>query len=383
MKRYGRGQPSANEAVLVAMDAAIAAGDEIGLQVCAYLDGECVIDAWAGSADSVSDRAVDGDTLFNVFSVAKAVAATALHIQADRGLVDYDAPIARYWPEFAANGKEHALVRHGLTHRIGIPQMPLGVTPELMADWDWMVKGVAALEPLFPVGERTAYQCLTFGWIIGEIVRRTDPKKRSFRDFVLEEIAAPLKLSDLWIGLPEGVEHRIARLTNANAGDPPPPGTTLFAASIPPAVALIPEVFERPEIRRACIPGVGGIFNARSEARFFAMLAQGGELDGVRLLSKERVARFSTPRANSDEPDPVLFGYPLNISVGGYWLGGQHVKNPRAFWHPGAGGSLGWADPDAKLAVAICHNRMFQPGPADKDPIVPIADAVRSALNLA
>ena len=378
----GAREADAQSAVQTALEAAVAAGHEIGLQVCAYLDGRQVIDAWAGLADVGTGRTVDGDTLFNVFSVSKAVTATALHIQAERGLVDYEAPIASYWPEFAAHAKGAATVRHALTHRIGVPQMPAGVTPQMMCDWDAMARGIADLEPLFPVGEKTAYQSMTFGWIVGEIVRRTDPKGRPFRQFVQDEICAPLGLSDLWLGIPDELEHRVAKLTDANAGDPPPPETSLFAASMPPSVALVPSVFERADVRRACIPGVGGIFNARSQARFFAMLAQGGELDGVRLISAERVAGFSTLRAASDELDPVMFGIPLPISVGGYWLGGPKVRNPRAIWHPGAGGSIGWADPDARLAVAICHNRMFNTrNPAD-DPILPICDAIRAALGL-
>ena len=117
-------------------------------------------------------------------------------------------------------------------------------------------------------------------------------------------------------------------MSDRNAGDPPPPLTTLYAQSMPPAVALVPAVFERPDVRRACIPGVGGIFTARDEARFWALLAEGGELDGVRLLSAERVAAFSTVRDNGDELDPVMFGVPIPISIGGYWLGElQRVVN--------------------------------------------------------
>jgi CubicO group peptidase (beta-lactamase class C family) len=140
-------------------------------------------------------------------------------------------------------------------------------------------------------------------------------------------------------------------------------------------------------VRRAEVAGVGGIFTARSEARFWAMLANGGELDGVRLLSQARVAELNTQRERSDEPDPVMFGIPLPISVGGYWLGGPYppvaaARSPRALCHPGQGGSIGWADPDHKLAVAICHNRMFNAASAEEDPILPIAEAVRSALGI-
>ncbi|GGC00761.1 esterase [Novosphingobium endophyticum] len=368
--------------VQAAMDHAIASGAETGLQVCAYHRGRKVIDLWGGIADPATGRKVESDTLFNVYSVTKALTATALHIQAERGLVDYDAPIAQYWPEFAAHGKERATVRDGLTHRAGVPQMPAGVTPEMMCDWDAMVDAIAALEPLATPGEKTLYQSMTFGWIIGEIVRRSDPAQRSFRQFVLDEIAAPLGLSDLWLGIPDEAEPRVAVMTNRNAGDPLPDGTSLYIQSMPLAVALVPEVFSRPDVRRAAIPGVGGIFSARDEARFWAMLAEGGELDGVRFLSPERVASFSAPRSNSEEPDPVMFGVPIPISAGGYWLGGHRVTSDRAIWHPGAGGSIGWADPDNRLAVAICHNRMFNTRDPAQDPILPITRAIGVALGL-
>jgi CubicO group peptidase (beta-lactamase class C family) len=228
---------------------------------------------------------------------------------------------------------------------------------------------------------------MTFGWILGELLRRTDPRHRSLGRFVAEEIAAPLGIDDLWIGLPAEHEARVAKLTDAMTPVPAEYLPPLFLASMPEAVALVPPVFERAEVRRAEVAGVGGIFTARSEARFWAMLANGGELDGVRLLSQARVAELNTPRERSDEPDPVMFGIPLPISVGGYWLGGPYppvaaARSPRALCHPGQGGSIGWADPDHKLAVAICHNRMFNAASAEEDPILPIAEAVRSALGI-
>jgi len=368
--------------VEAAMAAAIESGAETGLHVVAYHRGRKVIDLCAGLADPETGRAVAPDTLFNVYSVTKAVTATALHLQAERGHVDYDTPIAAYWPEFGAHGKEGATVRHALTHRAGIPQMPAGVTPELMCDWDAMARAIADLAPLASPGEKTLYQSMTFGWIVGEIVRRTDPKGRDFRQFILDEISTPLGLADLWIGIPDAAESRVAIMSDRNADDPPPPLATLFSQSMPPQVALVPAVFERPDVRRACIPGVGGIFNARDEARFWALLAEGGALDGVRLLSEERVASFSNVRDNGDEPDPVMFGFPIPISVGGYWLGGHRVSSPRAIWHPGAGGSVGWADPDNRLAVAICHNRMFNARAVEDDPILPISRAIMAAVGV-
>lgn len=380
-------QDTANALVREAIDSVIAQGREVGVQVAAYHRGKLVVDTWGGLADPATGRAVDGDTLFNVYSVTKAVAATAIHMLVDRGLLDYDAPVARYWPEYGAHGKDKTTVRHVLTHRACVPQMPGGVTPERMVDWDWMTRAIADLRPLAEPGTKTLYLSMTFGWILGELVRRVDPQQRSLGRFVREEIAAPLGITDLWIGIPETVENRIARQIDAMVPVPPEYLPPLFLASMPPAVALAPPVFERPEVRRAEVAGVGGIFNARSEARFWAMLAQGGELDGVRLLSRELVATLNTPRANSEEPDPVMFGFPIPITIGGFWFGGDHppvcsVKNPSAMCHPGQGGSIGWADPDSQLAVAICHNRLFNPTSREEDAILPIADAVREALGL-
>jgi CubicO group peptidase (beta-lactamase class C family) len=378
---------AANAVVQKAIDRMIGAGREIGMQVAAYKDGRLVVDAWGGVADPATGRKVDGDTLFNVYSVTKAVAATALHLQAERGLVDYDAPIVKYWPEYGAKGKAKTTVRHALTHRACVPQMPAGVTPEMMCNWDAMVRAIADLGPLAEPGTKTLYLSMTFGWIIGELVRRTDPQHRSLGRYVREEIAGPLGIEDLWIGIPDRVEPRVAKQVDAMVPVPPEYLPPLFLASMPAEVALTPVVFERPDVRRAEVAGVGGIFTARSEARFWAMLANGGELDGVRLLSRERVASFSTPRANSEEPDPVMFGIPLPISVGGFWLGGPHppvcsARSPRAICHPGQGGSIGWADPDLNLAVAICHNRLFNPTSVEEDAVLMVANAVREAIGL-
>jgi CubicO group peptidase (beta-lactamase class C family) len=370
-----------------ALDYATREGGEIGVQVAAYLNGKLVVDAWSGVADPATGRLVDGETLFNVYSVTKAVAATALHILSDRGHIDYAAPVVRYWPEYGVRGKARTTVRDVLTHRACVPQMPESVTPERMCDWNWMTAAIADLEPLAEPGTKTLYLSMTFGWIVGELVRRADPQGRSLGRFVREEIAEPLGISDLWIGIPDAAEPRIAKLTDAMVPVPAKYLAPLFLASMPEQVALNPTVFERPDVRRAEVAGVGGIFNARSEARFWAMLAGGGEIDGVRLLSKELVATLNTPRANSEEPDPVMFGFPIPITIGGFWFGGAHppvtaVQSPRALCHPGQGNSIGWADPDTGLAVAICHNKLFNPASPEEDPLLPIAKAIRQALNL-
>lgn len=381
--------PKANDLVRQAIAFSIRERGEVGVQVAAYLDSRLVIDTWDGIADPASGRKVDGDTLFNVFSVTKAVTAVAVHIQAERGLIDYDAPVARYWPEFGVKGKTTGTVRDALTHRLGVPFMPDGVTPETMCDWDWMVKQLAGMEPQF--AQKSAYHAITLGWVLGEIVRRTDPKRRDFGTFVQEEICAPLAITDLWIGIPDKVEPRVATLIDYPSLPPyRQPGSPGYRSQ-PGNVGTCAAVYGRGDVRRACIAAAGGIFNAWSTARFFAMLANGGELDGVRLLSAARVRSFEKPRPNPDEVDPIMM-YVLQVGMGGLRINARPEQrmstaavgtNPRIIYHPGAGGSIAWADPDARLAVAICHNRMFDTYvSAEQDPFAPIGNAVRSALGI-
>ncbi len=365
----------------------IKAGREIGVQVAAYLNGKLVIDTWAGLADPSTGRLVDGRTLFNVYSVTKAIVATALHLQVDRGLLDYDAPVSHYWPEFSVNGKSATTVRHIVTHRAGVPQMPEGVTVETLCDWDWMVSRIAKLTPIAAPGTKALYQSMTFGWLAGELVRRSDPKHRRINDFVREEIAQPLGISDLWIGLPDEELPRLAHHVNTIVPLPPEQQPALALAATPTAVRLEPEIYAQNDlVRRTGIAAVGGIFNARSCARLFSMLAQGGTLDGVRLLSEQMVRSLYVMRNNPGEPDAVMYGMPIPLTIGGFWRGSTNpptasVNNPHAICHPGFGNNIAWADPDTKLAVSICHNRMSQPMSNDEDSILPIANAVRAAVR--
>ncbi|ASG22202.1 MULTISPECIES: EstA family serine hydrolase [Azospirillaceae] len=375
---------SVNDKVQALLEELVAGGREIGVQVCAWQGEEQIVDAWAGVADPETGVKVDGDTLFNVFSVSKAVTAVAVHMQVERGLIDYDAPVAAYWPEFAQAGKGDVTVRHVLSHVSGVLRMPPDVTPELMTNWDWMCQRIAEMPAAYPAGSRSSYQSMTFGWLLGEIVRRTDPKRRPFGQFVKDEIADPLGATDLWLGIPAAVESRIARLNDV-AVYVMPDGNAMREAQ-PLAVDLMPDPFERPYVRRACIPAVGGIFNARSMARFWAMLANGGTLGGVRLLSAERVAGFAGPRPHFDDADPVFFGMKVPIGWAGFWLGGAEAppvsapRNMRALCHPGMGGTIGWSDPDLKLAVAFCHNRMFDTVDITQDSRTMVGDVIRAAL---
>ena len=325
--------------------------------------------------------------------MAKPVTAVAVHIQAERGLIDYDRPVAHYWPEFGSHGKDKATVRNALGHRLGIPFMPEGVTVEQMCAFDWMCRALADMEPAVEPGTAPSYMSYTFGWPLAEIVRRTDPKGRPFADFVQDEICRPLDIDGLWLGIPDALEPRVAKLTNAPPPDEAGPLGPLGARNhlkIPYQVGCRQEIFSRPEVRRACIPGANGLMTARGEARFLAMLANGGELEGVRLLSEELVRSFSEPAEPQrfDQDPTSMTTWPF-LGSGGLKINDhaplqQRVlgSNPRTLWHDGAGSSIGWADPDAHLAVAICHNRMFYIDAPDTHPFLPIAKAIRKALGV-
>ena len=370
-----------------AIEVARGAGEE-GLGVAAYLDGELIINTWAGLADSATGRVVDERTLFQVFSVTKAFTATALHLQAERGLVDYDLPIARYWPEFGARGKHRITVRDALCHRAGIPQMPTGVTPELMFDWDWMIRQIESYRPWFPAGTTNSYHVLVWGWLIGEVIQRTDPLGRSVDRFIQQEVCEPLGITDFHLGLAKDQAHRVTRL--AADWEPTRDSDHLREAAQPVAVAAAPPLHNREDTWAACLPGAGGIANAESVARLFAMLAGGGALGRTRLLSTARVHACRRPRDDSDAPDE-MFETPAWIGQGGYWLGGDLRRRipadgslPAVLNQPGAGGSTGWAELDTGLAVAICHNRQFvvdRKDPGFTARITPIADAVREVAR--
>lgn len=378
-----------NTRVLAAVHDVIERGPEVGMQVAAYLHGELVVDVFAGIADEETGRPVDADTIFTVFSATKAVAATAVHLQAERGLIDYDAPIVKYWPEFGVHGKQGATVLHALTHRAGVPAMPAGTTAEQLCDWEGMVRAIAAIEPEWTPGERTGYHAYTFGWLTGELVRRTDPQHRPFGQFVQDEICGPLGMDSFWMGIPDEAEARCARLINTPApapGSPTPPADALIFRAIPPTIGVTQEVFGRPDVRRACIPGAGGITTARSLARHYALLAGLGTLDGVRLLSEQRVRQASS--LQTDDVDAAI-GRPVRKGMG-YFLSGPDATgavgpmgpNPAAFGHPGAGGSIGFCDPDAGLAIAIAKNRMLAPMTPEDNTVLTVANAVREALAI-
>lgn len=353
-------------------------GPEVGLQVAAYLDGELVVDAWAGLADVATARPVDADTLFMLSSTTKGVTATCVHILADRGELEYDRPFSSYWPEFAAHGKEKVTVREVLAHRSGVPQTPVGYTPEWLPDWDRVCRGVADLTPMFEPGLRTAYASLTYGHMVGELVRRVDG--RPIGRFLREELAEPLGL-DIYLGVPDEVLARVAVLRDG----PPPPSEYEARMVGEPAGSQVARYFNRPEIQRATIPGSGGIMNARSLARHYAMLGAGGELDGVRIMSPERVRQAT--ELQSYELDEV---YRVRVRRAlGYRLGSDAGPGagPTAFGHVGGGGSFGYAEPARRFAIGFAKNYFsYQGGAAGGGPErrsgAVVAEAVLAALRI-
>ena len=371
-----------NDRVREVLDDLIGSGVELGLQVAAYKDGALAVDAWAGLADEASGKPVDGDTLFTVFSTTKGIVATAMHLLAERGLIEYDDPIAKHWPEFGRKGKEHATIRHALTHQAGVPQMPDGVTPAQMSDWDWMCAAIANLEPLWEPGTRTGYHAYTFGWILGEVLRRADG--RPIAQFIREEISEPLGIADdLFLGITDAVEPRVATLkTGPRPADAPaPPPDALILRAIPPAVGTTAEVFNRDDVRRSCHPAAGGIMTARAIARHYAMLSNGGELDGARILPAERV-RTGTELQTRDEDAAI--GQPIRKALG-WWQGGTlSAMGPRhtAFGHIGAGGAIGFADPEYGFSFALTKNMLVGAAAPGESAAYRVAERVRRELGI-
>lgn len=360
------------------LDDLVGRGVERGLQVAAYLDGEQVVDAWAGVADPATGMPVDGETLFTVFSCTKGVTATVIHQLAERGVLDYDTVVAAYWPEFGAHGKERITVRHVLSHTAGVPQMPAGGQPTDMADWDGICRKIADLTPLWEPGTATGYHGLTYGFILGEVARRVDG--RAIAQIVQEDICQPLGIASLFFGVPDAAESRVAPLENDRTIDdaPAPPPDSYFERAMP-GLRFSNVSFNLPEIRRASIPAAGGIMNARSLARHYAALVGDG-VYGVRLLTQDRVKIATTLQTDADD---LVLGMPGRKALG-YTLGGPlspFSVRITAFGHSGYGGATGFADPEYRLAFALARNRLAFAAP-DESAANIVASAVRAALDI-
>ncbi|MGO8961061.1 MAG: serine hydrolase domain-containing protein [Streptosporangiaceae bacterium] len=343
-----------------------------GAAVAVYFRGELVVDLWGGQR--TEDQPWQRNTLAMCFSTTKGVASTAVHLLADRGQVDYDAPVAAYWPKFAQGGKECVTVRHVLTHSAGLHRMRTLVDDaHRMLDWEYMVAALERAEPAYEPGTRHGYHALTYGWLVGELVRRVSGQP--IAQFVDEELARPLDLDGLYVGCPPEQRGRVAPLApmaaplgrrlglqpGAIMGGPVGLIPGLLGLPVNPrrfVNALIPrgieDVLWGPELMDAEVPAVNGFFTARSLAKLYAMLAGGGVVGGARLLSPETVRRIAV--VHSSGPDLVLV-LPMGWRLGYHSAFTTQGTVRGAFGHFGFGGSGGWADPRRDLALAMVCNR--------------------------
>ncbi len=329
-------------------------GLELGACAAVTVDGRSVVDIWAGDADQ-HGRPWDADTIINVYSTTKTMAATCVLMLVDRGDLDLDASVATYWPEFAANGKEGVLLRHVLGHTAGVPGFDPPLAPTDLYDWDAVCANLAAQSPWWEPGSVSGYHAVTQGFLEGEVVRRVTG--RSVGTFFREEVAEPLG-ADFYIGLPASEDGRVAELVPPDMGiaqgelDPSSVGARVLLSC--PLDGTEPSTRAW---RNAEIPAAGGTGNARSVARVHSALACGGEVDGVRLLSAEGVERIQTVQHFDDD---LVLGTKMRLGTG-FGLISEATplsQNPRSFFWGGWGGSLAMVDPDAHLSVAYVMNRM-------------------------
>jgi CubicO group peptidase (beta-lactamase class C family) len=335
---------------------------EVGAACCVYFEGKPVVDVHAGVRDAKTGAPWRGDTIAMVFSATKGVTAACVNLLIQRGAIDPDAPVARYWPEFAAAGKGEIPVRLALSHRAGVPAVDATLTLAECLAWDPVVAAVAQQKLEWEPGSRHGYHARTYGWIAGEIVRRVTG--RSLGRFLRDEVATPLGL-DFWVGLPETEEARAARLV------PPPrpsdpkvqalydqfmgPGTLLGRVMTGPSNLFhYDEMWNTRPLRAAEMPSSNGIGSARSLARLYAALI--GTVDGFRLLAPETIASATALQARGTD---AVLGLPTAFGLGFMLPPSLSLAaGPAAFGHPGAGGSLGIADPEEGFALGYVMNKM-------------------------
>ena len=339
-------------------------GQDVGASFAATIDGKFVIDIWAGFADAAKTRQWEKDTIVNVYSTTKVMAALCIHILIDRKLIDLDAPVAKYWPEFAQAGKENIPVRYLLSHNSGMAGYDDKITLEDLYDWELIVTKLAAQEPWWEPGTRSGYHTTSFGYLLGELVRRVTGK--TLGTFFREEVAVPLNI-DFHIGFSEELDHRVAdliplkrsmlyRVMTSKLIKFLGRNNLLVKSSFNPVVTA--EDTHTRAWKAAEIPASNGHGNARSIARVGAILACEGELDDVRVLSTSTVE--NSIKEQSYGKDLV------SIKIIRWGLGWALTceedpigPNPRAFTWGGLGGSKLVMDLDARMSAAYAMNKMF------------------------
>ncbi|TAJ71864.1 MAG: class A beta-lactamase-related serine hydrolase [Phenylobacterium sp.] len=341
---------------------------ELGASVAICLDGAPVVDLWAGQADEGGECPWEEDTLAVVFSTSKGLAAMCLHVLADRGAVDFDAPVAKYWPQFAANGKAGVTVGMVMSHQAGLPFWMEPLPDGALLDWEPPTEMLARSTPIWEPGTAHGYHAMTLGNLEGEIVRRVTGM--SLGRFFRQEVAEPLG-ADAWFGLPPSEEPRVATLYLPDASPNSPMGKKLEVE--PDWVGHMlwnnggdtaPAMINSVERHAAEIPAAGAITNARALARLYAPLSRDGSVDGVKLVSPQALPYMRRVRSASGCDTvlriPTAFTLGFSKSWGDRRLGpGEHVIiGEQAFGTPGFGGSIGFADGEAKMSFGYVMNRL-------------------------
>ncbi len=357
---------------------------DVGAACCVYLDGHPVVDIWGGAADREAGRPWTRDTMALTFSSTKGATAVCANRLIQEGRLDPDAAVAEYWPEFAANGKATIPVRWVLSHRAGLAAVDGDFTFDDVVAWDPIVNGLAAQAPQWEPGSKYGYHARSFGWLTGEIVRRVTG--RSLGRYFADEVAGPLGL-DFFIGLPEREEPRVARLYPAEFDDPEV--KAFVDAMFADRTSLMGRVMSGPSnlfayddrwntrpFHAAEMPSSNGIGDARSLARLYAACI--GDVEGVRLLDADTVAKATVPQ--TEGTDAVLgMEMVFGLGFGLQPLFGSDAGR-RTFGHAGAGGSLGYADPDAGIAFGYVMNQM-QLGTIGDERSAGLTRAAYSALD--
>jgi len=362
----------------------VEAGEQIGVQVCAYSNGVKVVDIVAGTMGPEDARPVENNTLFGSFSCTKGPTALAIHQLVDRGQLDYDAKVVDYWPAFGAHGKDKLTVAQAVSHQTGLYALPQPFSVGSLIDWDAGLRRIEDGVPAFEPGTAGAYDAVTFGWIAGGIIEAASG--RPIGEYLKTEIAEPLGVEEeFYVGIPDAASVTARLSTVAML----PAGSGLGLAPDSPTLRAMPpemwESFNTMQVRTACIPSANGHFSARGLARMYGALANGGEIDGARLVSPERIA--SMYQLESHQLDIVAMvpirrsaGFILGESVDVPGVGPIHGltgPNESAFGHGGAGGSIGYADPDNGLAMAVTINKMAWAAPGT-GATLEICDLIRS-----
>jgi CubicO group peptidase (beta-lactamase class C family) len=335
-------------------EANLASGADVGASFAATLEGETVIDIWGGFADEAKTRPWEKDTIINVYSTTKTMTALTALLLADRGELDFDAPVAKYWPEFAQAGKSAVKVSHLMSHSAGLSGWKEPITKQDLYDWDKVTGLLAAQEPFWEPGTASGYHAITQGYLVGEVVRRITG--RSLGTVFREEIAEPLG-ADFHIGLPASEDARVAELI------PPPPGGAIGDGEQPPLVANMSsnpgvDVLEtRTRAWRAAeIPAANGHGNARSVAQIHALLANGGVAKGKRLMSEAGCRKALELQIEGTD---MILGIPARFGLGfGLPGGALPLPNPNSMFWGGYGGSVAIIDFDARTTFGYVMNKM-------------------------